>query len=65
MFSLYLFLSVSLFQVFSPDDLYLEGRTSGDMPVDDEDGDDGGSGSGSGDDSKKLSCSSVCRAKLG
>lgn len=34
----------------SLDDLYLEGRTSGDFPVDDEDGDDGGSGSGSGDD---------------
>ncbi|CAK6967569.1 syndecan-2-like [Scomber scombrus] len=31
------------------DDLYLEGRTSGDFPIDDEDGDDGGSGSGSGD----------------
>ncbi|XP_033836293.1 syndecan-2-like [Periophthalmus magnuspinnatus] len=30
------------------DDLYLEGRTSGDLPIDDEDGDDG-SGSGSGD----------------
>ncbi|KAM3614720.1 uncharacterized protein V6R79_018473 [Siganus canaliculatus] len=31
------------------DDLYLEGRTSGDLPIDDEDGEDGGSGSGSGD----------------
>lgn len=46
----------SLFQVFvsslttfSPvDDLYLEGRTSGDLPIDDEDGEDDGSGSGSG-----------------
>ncbi|XP_014193157.1 syndecan-2 isoform X1 [Haplochromis burtoni] len=37
-------------QSFSPsDDLYIEGRTSGDLPIDDEDGDDGGSGSGSGD----------------
>ncbi|CAL9706281.1 unnamed protein product [Knipowitschia caucasica] len=35
----------------SVDDLYLEGRTSGDLPIDDEDGDDDdeGSGSGSGD----------------
>ncbi|XP_071325452.1 syndecan-2-A-like isoform X2 [Trachinotus anak] len=32
------------------DDLYLEGRTSGDLPIDDEDGEDDGSGSGSGDD---------------
>ncbi|XP_056300688.1 syndecan-2-like [Pseudoliparis swirei] len=33
------------------DDLYLEGRSSGDLPIDDEDGDgdDDGSGSGSGD----------------
>ncbi|KAM3873421.1 syndecan-2-B-like [Diretmus argenteus] len=31
------------------DDLYLEGRPSGDFPVDDEDGEDIGSGSGSGD----------------
>ncbi|XP_078480633.1 syndecan-2-B-like [Lampetra planeri] len=31
------------------DDLYLEGKTSGDLPVDDEDGEDVGSGSGSGD----------------
>ncbi|TNN02366.1 syndecan-2-like isoform X1 [Takifugu flavidus] len=31
------------------DDLYLEGRTSGNFPVDDEDGEDDGSGSGSGD----------------
>lgn len=31
------------------DDLYLEGRTSGDLPIDDEDGEDDGSGSGSGD----------------
>ncbi|XP_068426804.1 syndecan-2-B-like [Clinocottus analis] len=33
------------------DDLYLEGRSSGDLPIDDEDGDDddAGSGSGSGD----------------
>lgn len=37
-------------QSFSPnDDLYIEGRTSGDLPIDDEDDDDGGSGSGSGD----------------
>lgn len=48
-------LSPSLSQVlFSPDDLYLEGRTSGDLPIDDEDGDDGGSGSGSGDGGNKL-----------
>ncbi|XP_029307983.1 LOW QUALITY PROTEIN: syndecan-2-like [Cottoperca gobio] len=31
------------------DDMYLEGRTSGDLPIDDEDGNDDGSGSGSGD----------------
>lgn len=31
------------------DDLYLEGRSSGDLPIDDEDGEDDGSGSGSGD----------------
>ncbi|XP_034466198.1 LOW QUALITY PROTEIN: syndecan-2-A-like [Hippoglossus hippoglossus] len=31
------------------DDMYLEGRTSGDLPIDDEDRDDDGSGSGSGD----------------
>nr|XP_019946951.1 PREDICTED: syndecan-2-like [Paralichthys olivaceus] len=29
--------------------MYLEGRTSGDLPIDDEDGEDDGSGSGSGD----------------
>lgn len=38
------------------DDLYLEGRTSGDLPPDDEDGEDDGSGSGSGDYSKKNQC---------
>ncbi|XP_060936585.1 syndecan-4-like [Limanda limanda] len=31
------------------DDMYLEGRTSGDLPIDDEDREDDGSGSGSGD----------------
>ncbi|XP_067458136.1 syndecan-2-like [Thunnus thynnus] len=31
------------------DDLYLEGRPSGDFPIDDEDSEDNGSGSGSGD----------------
>ncbi|KAF6725451.1 Syndecan-2-B [Oryzias melastigma] len=31
------------------DDLYIEGQPSGDLPVDDEDGEDDGSGSGSGD----------------
>lgn len=36
------------------DDLYLEGRTSGNFPVDDEDGEDDGSGSGSGDYGKKT-----------
>ncbi|XP_030606193.1 syndecan-2-like [Archocentrus centrarchus] len=36
-------------QSFSTDDLYIEGQTSGDLPIDDEDGEDGGSGSGSGD----------------
>ncbi|XP_026149907.1 syndecan-2-like [Mastacembelus armatus] len=35
--------------ISTPDDLYLEGRTSGDVPIDDEDGQDDGSGSGSGD----------------
>ncbi|XP_061676949.1 syndecan-2-like [Syngnathoides biaculeatus] len=34
---------------FVGDDLYIEGQTSGDLPIDDEDGDDFGSGSGSGD----------------
>ena len=43
-------LFVSSQSPFSPgDDLYLEGHTSGDLPIDDEDGEDGGSGSGSGD----------------
>lgn len=43
------------------DDLYLEGRTSGDLPPDDEDGEDDGSGSGSGDYSKKTNvCLSIC-----
>ncbi|XP_028282193.1 syndecan-2-like [Parambassis ranga] len=31
------------------DDLYIEGHISGDLPIDDEDGEDDGSGSGSGD----------------
>ncbi|CAG00013.1 unnamed protein product [Tetraodon nigroviridis] len=35
--------------VFGADDLYLEGRSSGNFPLDDEDGEDDGSGSGSGD----------------
>ncbi|XP_026228487.1 syndecan-2-like [Anabas testudineus] len=35
--------------VTTADDLYLEGRTSGDVPIDDEDNQDDGSGSGSGD----------------
>ncbi|KAM9806339.1 uncharacterized protein ACBT44_013738 [Syngnathus typhle] len=34
---------------FMGDDLYIEGQTSGELPIDDEDGDDMGSGSGSGD----------------
>ncbi|XP_044063876.1 syndecan-2-like isoform X2 [Siniperca chuatsi] len=47
------FISEKLFVSSQPsfstaDDLYLEGRTSGDLPIDDEDGDDDGSGSGSG-----------------
>ncbi|XP_073342176.1 uncharacterized protein [Pagrus major] len=43
-------LFVSSQSPFSPtDDLYIEGRTSGDVPIDDEDGEDDGSGSGSGD----------------
>ncbi|XP_069549354.1 syndecan-2-like [Brachyistius frenatus] len=47
------FISEKLF-VFSQssfstaDDLYIEGRTSGDIPIDDEDGEEDGSGSGSG-----------------
>lgn len=49
-----------LFQVFVSsqssfpltDDLYIEGRTSGDFPLDDEDGEEDFSGSGSGDYSK-------------
>ncbi|XP_075897216.1 uncharacterized protein LOC142898253 [Nelusetta ayraudi] len=43
------------------DDMYLEGRTSGDFPVDDEDGDDGGSGSGSGDDNWMVQEEKVIR----
>lgn len=42
-------LLVSAQASYSTDDLYLEGRPSGDIPVDDEDGREGGSGSGSGD----------------
>ncbi|TDH12064.1 hypothetical protein EPR50_G00067040 [Perca flavescens] len=44
------FISEKLFvsSFSTSDDIYLEGRTSGDLPIDDEDGDDGGSGSGSG-----------------
>ncbi|XP_077577116.1 uncharacterized protein LOC144199389 [Stigmatopora nigra] len=38
---------------FLGDDIYIEGQTSGDLPVDDEDGDDFGSGSGSGDYGKE------------
>uniref|UniRef100_A0A3P8TRT1 Syndecan n=1 Tax=Amphiprion percula TaxID=161767 RepID=A0A3P8TRT1_AMPPE len=38
-----------LSQSSTADDLYIEGRTSGDLPIDDEDGEDDGSGSGSGD----------------
>lgn len=50
----------SLFQVsaqtsiFETGDLYLEGRTSGNFPFDDEDGEDDGSGSGSGDYGKRT-----------
>lgn len=36
------------------DDLYIEGQPSGDLPVDDEDGEDDGSGSGSGDYGKMM-----------
>lgn len=43
--------------VFAADDLYLEGRTSGNFPLDDEDGEDDGSGSGSGDNGKKTNVS--------
>ncbi|XP_028985582.1 syndecan-2-like [Betta splendens] len=42
-------LLVSAQTSYLTDDLYLEGRPSGDLPVDDEDDQDGGSGSGSGD----------------
>ncbi|XP_077455196.1 uncharacterized protein LOC144073334 [Stigmatopora argus] len=38
---------------FVGDDIYIEGQTSGDLPVDDEDGDDFDSGSGSGDYGKE------------
>ncbi|XP_077431792.1 uncharacterized protein LOC144057773 [Vanacampus margaritifer] len=38
---------------FIGDDLYIEGQTSGVLPIDDEDGDDLGSGSGSGDYDKE------------
>uniref|UniRef100_H3BXQ4 Syndecan n=1 Tax=Tetraodon nigroviridis TaxID=99883 RepID=H3BXQ4_TETNG len=41
--------------VFGADDLYLEGRSSGNFPLDDEDGEDDGSGSGSGDYGEKTS----------
>nr|XP_020511141.1 syndecan-2-like [Labrus bergylta] len=36
--------------ISTADDLYIEGQMSGEVPVDDEDGEDVGSGSGSGDD---------------
>ncbi|KAM4579948.1 syndecan-2-A-like [Odontesthes bonariensis] len=47
------FISDKLYVLTQPtattaDDLYIEGQTSGDLPVDDEDGADDGSGSGSG-----------------
>ncbi|XP_060905412.1 syndecan-3-like [Labrus mixtus] len=35
--------------ISTADDLYIEGQMSGEVPVDDEDGEDDGSGSGSGD----------------
>ncbi|XP_061748837.1 syndecan-2-like [Nerophis ophidion] len=38
---------------FIGDDIYIEDQTSGDLPIDDEDGDDYGSGSGSGDYDKE------------
>lgn len=65
-FLLYLSLSViflSLLQVFVSsqttfpvtDDLYLEGQTSGELSIDDEDGeDDDDGGSGSGDYGKEI-----------
>lgn len=44
-----------LSQSSSPaDDLYIEGQTSGDLPIDDEDGENDGSGSGSGDYGKRT-----------
>ncbi|XP_029959286.1 syndecan-2-like [Salarias fasciatus] len=39
----------SQLSVSTTDDLYIEGHTSGGLPIDDEDGEDDGSGSGSGD----------------
>ncbi|XP_029361176.1 syndecan-2-like isoform X2 [Echeneis naucrates] len=45
-------LLVSSQSPFTTDDLYIEGQTSGDLPIDDEDGRDG-SGSGSGDFDKE------------
>lgn len=46
----------------STDDLYLEGRTSGDFPVDDEDSDGDGSGSGSGDYGKETEPALFCNS---
>lgn len=43
------FISEKFFVSSQSDDMYLEGQTSGDLPIDDEDGEIDGSGSGSGD----------------
>ncbi|XP_071381576.1 syndecan-2-like [Centroberyx affinis] len=48
----------------SVDDLYLEGRSSGDFPVDDEDDEDFGSGSGSGDSLSDVLQSEVIMRKI-
>uniref|UniRef100_H3BZG7 Syndecan n=1 Tax=Tetraodon nigroviridis TaxID=99883 RepID=H3BZG7_TETNG len=45
--------------VFGADDLYLEGRSSGNFPLDDEDGEDDGSGSGSGDYDDNISRTTI------
>lgn len=44
-------------QLSTADDMYLEGRSSGDVPIDDEDDQDGDSGSGSGDYGKDTTIS--------
>ncbi|KAK7887226.1 hypothetical protein WMY93_026847 [Mugilogobius chulae] len=59
-------ISVSSQHLSAVDDLYLEGRPSGDLPIDDEDGDDDdGSGSGSGDGGELLKFLNFSKTSFG